>query len=863
MIPSYDPDHFETAVRRFRRFFEELQETFVERDSVLTQCGLALLCRQHVLMTGPPGTAKSQLAAMVLGRIIDESTGNASLFSRQFTENTVQTDLVGSIDFKTLMESGRTEHFTDEGMLGSVHAFLDEVLDGRDMLLRSTLNILHERELKQGQRTTKGKIECAFMTSNRYIAEVLDSSRETLLAFIDRISFISFIPRGFAQPQSMQSVVRRHGGRFGRHQPTAYLSVQDIDVLQAAADLVYVPEEICDAVAVLVGALDAELAAAQRSDPKFQPTRYLSTRSAVVATEVLRAVAVYDKIFHRPDRPLQVEHDDLAWLRYVLLLNGVERQAIAACLERETDPRERRQLDIMATEAELFERCYARLPRVEVPPQPRRLELGALKSMTNQARNSGDPEALATAVDALLGATESGAADANQAARMLVDTVGTLTAQALRAGLSPSLEGEAFLGPVAEGMSELADKLEQRADLGRPMAMWLRGRLLGLLDEALRLTPATSSNTVELLAGQPAEGALTQQIRARLDATERLIGMRRQLTGPEHGATTSGEDPLPAALGKLEEELVLLWDAKLRTTAVNLLEQSADTPLAKVLQELQPVLAELQQDSDRYESFGKSGDLLRRVTGPRLEPIVARAFRRLDGANRKNVVEQVEAVAGELRTAGLDQVISSDRFVAWTVPALVRAEPSLDETRPAVHTREDYDAARSREPEICITDTLVQIAVSTLAASELSSREPARATDSVWAVLRNLEPSERQRVLELDLARVRRGIEDLETWWNAVTQGPVDDDDPAAAVALFERVVQSGFLRAMRGDVLPLQLTAELNHLVEAFPSSGEAGAELRRRLAQLDAESTKTMVAQLQAHSDRAWSRALDPEAS
>ena len=47
-------------------------------------------------------------------------------------------------DFKVLTETGRTEHLTEEGMLGSVHAFLDEIFDGRDMLLRSILNVLHE-----------------------------------------------------------------------------------------------------------------------------------------------------------------------------------------------------------------------------------------------------------------------------------------------------------------------------------------------------------------------------------------------------------------------------------------------------------------------------------------------------------------------------------------------------------------------------------------------------------------------------------------------------------------------------------------------------------------------------------------------
>jgi MoxR-like ATPase len=238
-----------TALARFRRFFEELQASFVERDEVLTQIGLALLGRQHVLLTGPPGTAKSQLASLVLGRIVDESTGAPSLFSRQLTESTVQTDLVGPIDFKTLMDTGRTEHFTDEGMLGSVHAFLDEVLDGRDMLLRSTLNILQERELKHGGTITKGRIECAIMTSNRYIAEVLDDARETLLAFVDRVAYISFIPRGFARPDSLREVVRRHGGGFDRHTPSAYLSVQDLDALQAATDRVEVPEPICDAVA--------------------------------------------------------------------------------------------------------------------------------------------------------------------------------------------------------------------------------------------------------------------------------------------------------------------------------------------------------------------------------------------------------------------------------------------------------------------------------------------------------------------------------------------------------------------------------------------------------------------------------------
>ena len=146
----------------------------------------------------------------------------------------MQTDLVGPIDFKTLMDTGRTQHFTDEGMLGAVHAFLDEVFDGRDMLLRSALNILHERELKEGTKTTAGRIECALMTSNRYLAEILDNER--LVAFVDRIAFLSFVPKGFADPDALDQVLRTQVA--GRKPPEleTRLTIQDLDVLQAAVD---------------------------------------------------------------------------------------------------------------------------------------------------------------------------------------------------------------------------------------------------------------------------------------------------------------------------------------------------------------------------------------------------------------------------------------------------------------------------------------------------------------------------------------------------------------------------------------------------------------------------------------------------
>lgn len=864
MIASYDPDHLQTALRRFRAFFDELAETFVERENLLVQFALALLSRQHVLMTGPPGTAKSAMASLVLGRIIDESTGSPSLFARQFTENTVQTDLVGPINFKTLMESGRTEHFTDEGMLGSVHAFLDEVFDGRDMLLRSTLNLLHEREIKQGGVIAKGRIECAFMTSNRYIAEVLDTARETLLAFIDRISFISFVPRGFANPQNLGTVVRRHGGGFGQHTPTAYLSVQDLDVLQAAVDLTYVPEPICDGVAQLIQMLDTELAEAQRYDPKFQPTRYLSTRTAVQATHVLRAVVVYDKIFGRTDRELQVEHADIEWLRFFLLLNGVERTSITARIERETDPRERRQLDIMATEAEIFDRCFSKLPRVKAPIAPRRLELTQLETVARQARRSGNPDALEQAVRTLLDATESGATDANDAANLLVDTVGTLSRQALQGGLSPTLGGDDALRELSTQLTEIADTLERSVGQGRLLAQWLRSRLLHLVDEALRLSVSPTSATVAALTSTPTADSLSSQIDGRFAELEAIFGLRRQLRSSRTATVDAeGSDEAWAlALSKLEDELVLLWDAKFRLTAVNLLGRAGRGPLDEVLRSLGPVLTQLRADADRFARLGYGSELLRRVTGPRIEPLVARAFEGLDGRDRIAAIAQVEAVVTELRGAGLGEVISPERFVSWTVRALVRDELAPELT--TIVDRQAYDSARSQEPTLSIADTLVRIAIAALPPDQHSPDDPNQAAKTVWQILRRLDDDRRALVIERDLARMSRGVARLESWWQALTQSASEAaEDLPRSVTVLEAVVQSGYLRAVRGDGEPLRLAAEIDHLVEIFPSSRERASALRQRLAQLDADSTQLLVELLQSQSDQAWSDALAPSAS
>ncbi len=851
-----DSLHLDVATSRFRDFFQELQGVFVERDEVLKQSALALLAREHLLITGPPGTAKSQLASLVLGRIVDEQTGEPSLFSRQFTESTVQTDLIGAIDFKTLMETGRTEHFTDEGLLGSVHAFLDEVFDGRDMLLRSTLNLLHEREFKQGNVTAQGHIECAFMTSNRYISEILETSRQSLLAFVDRLHFISFVPRSFSDAQTLKSVIRRHGGGFGVHRPTALLSVQDVDALQAATDLTYVSEEICDAIADLVLKMDTETLEARRHDPTFQPTRFFSARTAVQAANVLRAIVVYDKIFHSPGRELQVEFRDLKQLRFHFLLCGVPHEQLGDRIEREHDPRERRQLNIMRTEAEIFERCIATIPtRKNQELQQKTIAFDSLRAMVQSARSSSDPLALVTTVKRLVEAMESGASNADEAATLLIDTVGIMSERALRVGLAPAFGIETSLSDLVKESTQVAADLEAASASNRPISNWLRGRLLHILDDALRLGPVATEESIQLLLSNANNADLNEAISARSGEFESMLALRTELqtTGLPTRDFGSSEHAWQAALINLEDELVLLWGGRFRNAAVNTLHDATARPLREVLNALAPFLEELTKAEEQLSLLGKKSSLKRRVVGPRLKPLVERAMASLPLHDREQTLAELRAILQHLSSPDLDEVVSSEQLIASLAPLMLAHENETPPYEGGISDKNSYELALGSEHKLSILSTLIEIAILHVD-YHIEDDEPL--TAPIARVLRSLSHEVCGQLIGSEASRVQRRLAYLQSWWHALA--PAKVDGPHKAVDVLEALAGSGLLRVLRGDGEALRLSMDTRRLTEIFPDASARVQQLRGDIEEFNTETKEYLLRLLEGQGNQAWENTL-----
>jgi MoxR-like ATPase len=155
----------------------ELKGLFVERDEFVDGALAALLARQHVLLIGPPGSAKSMLVHALCERI-----GGASYFHWLLTKFTTPEELFGPVSLQGL-EQDRYYRITD-GKLPEAHiAFLDEIFKANSAILNALLSLINERVYYNDATPTPVPLDTLFGASN-----LLPESRE-LDCLFDRFLF--------------------------------------------------------------------------------------------------------------------------------------------------------------------------------------------------------------------------------------------------------------------------------------------------------------------------------------------------------------------------------------------------------------------------------------------------------------------------------------------------------------------------------------------------------------------------------------------------------------------------------------------------------------------------------------------------
>src|SRR5262249_20863837 len=133
----------QSAASSLQRALASASQSLVEREAVVQLVGLCAVAGEHLLVIGPPGTAKSEAVRRVAralgGKYFEYLLG-------RFTE---PSEVFGPVDLRRLKE-GVVETQT-EGMLPEADiAFLDEVFLGSTAILNTLLGILNERTFRRG-----------------------------------------------------------------------------------------------------------------------------------------------------------------------------------------------------------------------------------------------------------------------------------------------------------------------------------------------------------------------------------------------------------------------------------------------------------------------------------------------------------------------------------------------------------------------------------------------------------------------------------------------------------------------------------------------------------------------------------------
>jgi MoxR-like ATPase len=148
------------ARERLRRIRDELAQAFLERSEVIDGALTALLAGHHVLLIGPPGTAKSMLADELCHRL-----EGANYFQWLLTKFTTPEELFGAVSLRAL-ENDDYRRVTAFKLPEAYIAFLDEVFKANSSILNALLTVINERRFHNGREVTSVPLITLFGATN-------------------------------------------------------------------------------------------------------------------------------------------------------------------------------------------------------------------------------------------------------------------------------------------------------------------------------------------------------------------------------------------------------------------------------------------------------------------------------------------------------------------------------------------------------------------------------------------------------------------------------------------------------------------------------------------------------------------------
>lgn len=306
MLEIGHPDYqtaFDTA-EEINQVIDFICENIVDREEVVRQSFYAMLTGEHQLILGRTGMAKSLLARQIFACF-----KKIKIFEKQLTKDTMPDNMFGAYNMDDL-KRGKMVHNIKGSIVASDFAFLDEIFDANDMLLRSLLSLLNEKKLVNGEQIVDSPLNTVIAASN-YIR-----ATEMLEAVLDRFLYKSYIMenKNLYYKLSIDQIYSRNVGKI-RHSDTM-LDLERLNRIKLLikTQSIKIPEYILFLKNYIVRKYTEET---KRVEGGYN--FMISDRTAAKTQNLLRASAILD------GRAV-VEERDLNNLYYLICIVGKEEE---------------------------------------------------------------------------------------------------------------------------------------------------------------------------------------------------------------------------------------------------------------------------------------------------------------------------------------------------------------------------------------------------------------------------------------------------------------------------------------------------------------------------------------------------------